>query len=57
MIFVYNTHSIKAWFLIEVTEEGIDICVSDEQDSKAHFPIEVTEEGSSKFTFFNYYNP
>ena len=29
---------------IEVTEEGIVICVNDEHPLKAEFPIEVTEE-------------
>lgn len=35
MIFVYNMHSIKRWFLIEVTEEGIDIYAKDENFQKA----------------------
>ena len=36
---------LKAFSPIEVTEEGIVICVNDEQPEKAKSPIEVTEEG------------
>ena len=31
--------------LIEVTDDGIAICVSDEHPEKAPSPIEVTDEG------------
>ena len=36
---------MKALFPIDITEEGIVICVNDEHPLKALFPIEVTEEG------------
>ena len=48
---------LKAFSPIEVTEEGIVICVNDEQPSKAPFPIEVTEEGISNVICVNDEHP
>ena len=38
-------HPLNELCLIEVTEEGIDICVNDEHLQKAPCPIEIREEG------------
>ena len=38
-------HPLKAQFLAEVTDDGIDICVNDEHSEKAQFSIEVTDDG------------
>ena len=44
MILSNFSHPKKESHLIEVIEEGIDICVNDEHLLKAEYPISVTEE-------------
>ena len=39
--------SLKDEFSIDVTDEGIKICVNDEHPLKVLFPIKVTDEGFS----------
>ena len=38
---------------IFITEEGIDICSSEEHPSKTPIPIDINEDGDSKETFVN----
>ena len=51
---IFSEHSE---FPIEITEEGIKICVNDEHLLNAEFPMEVTEEGISNVICFNDEHP
>ena len=45
IIFSKREHSVKAHSPIDITDEGMVICVSESQPSKADSPIDTTDGG------------